>query len=211
VSFSLRRIGVEVRDHISVFSGLFAGLDVNWIVLIRDRRLSECFLETQPRLLCLFRTIVKQLLQYRKERFIERRLAVGIHPLVQTCNCRLTRTSILTDIKIETSLINNRAEPIVPEAGEDEADEEAKERNYQRAVDKVVTDVVEGPVTANGDTWWKVNYDSGVNGWTAENWPDLAPTFLGATTTPAVEEQINSLRQQIELLQQQLSALLLFQ
>jgi hypothetical protein len=71
--------------------------------------------------------------------------------------------------------------------------------------------VIEGPLVANGYNWWNVNYDSGVDGWSAENWLEKAPAVLSATTTPEVEEQINSLRQQIELLQQRLSTLRLSQ
>ena len=34
--------------------------------------------------------------------------------------------------------------------------------------------VLDGPVSAEGYTWWKISYDDGTTGWSAENWLEPA-------------------------------------
>lgn len=43
--------------------------------------------------------------------------------------------------------------------------------------------IIEGPVEASGYTWWKINYDAGVDGWSAQDWfKKIEQT--GGTTNP---------------------------
>jgi uncharacterized protein YgiM (DUF1202 family) len=53
--------------------------------------------------------------------------------------------------------------------------------------------IVDGPIAANGYTWWKINYSSGVDGWSAEAYlapsqgapqPQPQPTPVPPTPTP---------------------------
>ncbi|MEK7538952.1 MAG: peptidoglycan-binding protein [Patescibacteria group bacterium] len=61
--------------------------------------------------------------------------------------------------------------------------------------------IIGGPVAADGFNWWNINYDTGVDGWSAENYvtkyssapvDTIAPTAPTAlTATPASSSQIN--------------------
>jgi hypothetical protein len=39
--------------------------------------------------------------------------------------------------------------------------------------------IVDGPVEADGYVWWDVNYDTGIRGWSAENWLEKTPLSCG--------------------------------
>src|SRR3989344_4750502 len=80
--------------------------------------------------------------------------------------------------------------------------------------------IISGGISADGFFWWNVNYDSGVDGWSAENWLILVNTstseiigveslnsnYLTATASDAI--QIENLKARLSALQRQLDGLL---
>jgi len=47
--------------------------------------------------------------------------------------------------------------------------------------------IVGGPITLDGYVWWKVQYDSGVSGWSAQDWL-VAVTAMGQSTTTVAQQ-----------------------
>ena len=67
--------------------------------------------------------------------------------------------------------------------------------------------VIGGPTIADGYTWYNIDYDTGTDGWSVEDYLVKATaTVLGASTTN--EELINQLQTQILKLQRQLEGLI---
>jgi len=44
--------------------------------------------------------------------------------------------------------------------------------------------VLEGPKSADGYTWWKVEYNAGYTGWSAQDWLEKTPPAAPTTTSP---------------------------
>ncbi len=47
--------------------------------------------------------------------------------------------------------------------------------------------IIQGPTIADGYTWWSINYDTGVDGWSVENNIDLLSLVSGVIFTPTLE------------------------
>lgn len=52
--------------------------------------------------------------------------------------------------------------------------------------------VIDGPISENLYLWWKVRYDSGLNGWSAGNWLTM-PTIANLTPTSQTAQEIDIL------------------
>jgi hypothetical protein len=69
--------------------------------------------------------------------------------------------------------------------------------------------ILDGPVIADGYTWWRVDYDNKPDGWSADNWLEKSLTGqVNGAATASIEEQIHQLQLQLASLQRQLEALL---
>jgi hypothetical protein len=65
-----------------------------------------------------------------------------------------------------------------------------------------------GPTTANGYTWWNVNYSSGTDGWSAENYVELSIATLPALGQGGEERatQLATIATQLQTVQSTLDA-----
>jgi hypothetical protein len=66
--------------------------------------------------------------------------------------------------------------------------------------------LIGGPINANGYTWWNIDYTTGINGWTAEDFMQQASVSVSSNTLTTLTS--SSLGQKIAALKAQLGALL---
>ena len=117
-------------------------------------------------------------------------ISQGLEPITQSITASQSQSiskDFLKGDKVETTdLLNVRSVPGLPIDG-------TEDTRISEPMGKGITGtILEGPVEADGFTWWKIQYDDGTIGWSQDKRLELQPTSSQRTTPSAGKEDSQS-------------------